>query len=224
MALKVLLSFVLVFFIISSSEAGEFKDEFKGPELREKFWVVKKVGNASYKIEGGKLILSSPRETDGIILYYREEVSEEGFSFEVMCDSSGIVNSGYVTTLKVMTPPERSEVYNPLRLAQFRLKPHSWRVRDENIRTVLDGKITPGMHTYKIELLKDTIKFYFDGKEVAEIPRIAEKRFFAVSPDPYAEDYRGELVIEYIKVSAPWITPVEADGKLATLWGRIKSR
>jgi hypothetical protein len=43
-----------------------------------------------------------------------------------------------------------------------------------------------------------------------------------VSPDPYADDYSGELVIEYIKVSAPWIVAVEAAGKLATSWGSIK--
>ncbi len=77
------------------------------------------------------------------------------------------------------------------------------------------------MHTYKIELDEDTLRFYFDGEEVAEIPKVAETRFFAVSPDPYADDYSGELVIEYIKVSAPWVA-VEAARKLATFWGSIK--
>ena len=168
-----------------------------------------------------KLILSAPKATDGIILYYAEEVSDPGFSLEVKLDSSGIVNSGYVTTMKIMTPPVVSNVYNPLRLGQFRLKAQAWRVRDENIQTIPDGDARDGMHTYKIEPDEDTLRFYFDGEEVAEIPKASETRFFAVSPDPWADDYGGELVIEYIKVSAPWIA-VEAAGKLATSWGSIK--
>lgn len=203
---------------------GELTDEFNSPKLNEELWVIKKVRDASYKIKEGKLILSSPKVSDGIILYYKEEVSKPGFSFEAKLDSSGIANSGYVTTMKTMTPPEASNVYNPLRLGQFRLKPTAWRVRDENIQTVLDGNVTPGMHAYKIELDKNTLKFYFDGKQVAEIPRVVEKRFFSVSPDPYADDYSGELVIEYIKIAAPWIqASVSTSGKLASIWGGIKS-
>jgi len=204
---------------------GELTDEFSSPQLNEELWVVEEIGDASYEIKDGKLTLSSPKPSDGIILYYKEEVSEPGFSLEAKLDSSGIVDSGYVTTMKIMTPPVVSGVYNPLRLGQFRLKPEAWRVRDENIQTILDGDVKDGMHTYMIELGGDTLKFYFDGKEVAEIPRVAETRFFAVSPDPYADDYSGELVIEYIKVSAPCIEfAVEAAGKLATSWGKIKAR
>ncbi len=185
----------------------------------------KEIGGASYEIKDGELILSSPKATDGIILYYKEEVNDPGFSFEAKLDSSGIVNSGYVTTTKTMTPPEQSNVYNPLRLGQFRLKPNAWRVRDEDIQAVLDGDVKDGMHAYKIELDKNTLRFYFDGKQVAEIPKVAEKRYFSVSPDPYADDYSGELVIEYIKIAAPWIkASVGAKGKLATIWGSIKMR
>jgi len=214
LTLSVLLAF--------ESLGGELTDEFNSPQLKEDLWVIEKVGDASFEIKDGKLILSAPEATDGIILYYAEEVSEPGFSLEVKLDSSGIANSGYVTTMKIMTPPVVSGVLNPLRLGQFRLKPDSWRVRDENIQTILDGDAGDGMHTYKIELDEDTLRFYFDGEEVAEIPRVAETRFFAVSPDPYADDYSGELVIEYIKVSAPWVA-VEAAGKLATSWGSIKA-
>jgi len=219
--------FIALFLLVpftSETLGGELTDEFKSPKLNEELWVIKKVGDASYEIKDGKLILSSPKLNDGIILYYKEEVSEPGFSFEAKLDSSGIANSGYVTTMKTMTPPEVSNVYNPLRLGQFRLKPTAWRVRDENVQTILDGNVTDGMHAYKIELDKNTLKFYFDGKQVAEIPKVAEKRYFSVSPDPYAEDYSGELVIEYIKIAAPWIqASVEAKGKLATIWGSIKS-
>jgi len=197
-------------------------DEFSSPQLDEDLWVIELVGDASFEIKDGKLILSAPKGTDGIILYYAEEVSEPGFSLEVKLDSSGIANSGYVTTMKIMTPPVASNVYNPLRLGQFRLKAQAWRIRDENIQTILDGDARDGMHTYKIELDEDTLRFYFDGEDVAEIPKVAETRFFAVSPDPYADDYSGELVIEYIKVSAPWVA-VEAAGKLATFWGSIKT-
>ena len=213
-----ILSVLLVF----HSLGGELTDEFDTPQLNEELWVIEKIGGASFEIKDGKLILSSPKPTDGVILYYTEEVSEPGFSLEVKLDSSGIADSGYVTTMKIMTPPVVSNVYNPLRLGQFRLKPDAWRVRDEDIQTILDGDIKDGMHMYRIELDKDTLKFHFDGKEVAEIPRVAETRFFAVSPDPYADDYSGELVIEYIKVSAPWIVAVEAAGKLAISWGSIK--
>ena len=216
----------LIVFILFASGAsgGELTDEFNSTDLNEELWIVKGVGGASYKIKDGKLTLSSPTPADGIILYYKEEVREPGFSLEAKLDSSGIVDSGYVTTMKTMTPPEISNVYNPLRLGQFRLKPEAWRVRDEDIETILDGDVTAGMHTYRIGLEKDTLKFYFDGKQVAEIPRVAESRFFAVSPDPYVGDYSGELVIEYIKVSAPWIEwSVKAEGKLTTTWGNIKS-
>ena len=204
------------------SLSGELTDEFSSPQLKEDLWVIEQVGDASFEIKDGKLILSAPKATDGIILYYAEEVSEPGFSLEVKLDSSGIVNSGYVTTMKIMTPPVVSDVYNPLRLGQFRLKADSWRIRDENIQTILDGAVKDEMHTYKIELDVDTLRFYFDGEEVAEIPKVAETRFFCISPDPYADDYSGEIVIEYIKVSAPWVA-VEAAGKLATSWGKMKN-
>lgn len=201
---------------------GEITDEFSSPQLNEDIWVIMKVGDASYNIKDGKLFLTSPKPTDGIILYYNEEVREPGFFFEVRVDSSGIIDSGYVTTTKVMTPPEESNTYNPLRLGQFRLKPDSWRVRDENIETILDGNVK-GMHTYRIELGKDTLKFYFEDKEVAEIPKVAESRFFSVSPDPYSTDYSGQLVVEYIKISAPWIIAVEPSDKLAITWGNVKA-
>jgi len=208
--------------LVSHSPGGELTDEFSSPQLKEDLWVIEQVGDASFEIKDGKLILSAPKGTDGIILYYAEEVSEPGFSLEVKLDSSGIADSGYVTTMKIMTPPVASNVYNPLRLGQFRLKAQAWRVRDEDIQTILDGDAGDGMHTYKIELDENTLRFYFDREEVAEIPKVAKTRFFAVSPDPYADDYSGELVIEYIKVSAPWLA-VEAERKLATFWGNIKA-
>lgn len=219
------LCLVLVFSLIFGPMAmcGEISDEFSAPQLNEEIWVILKAGDASYNIKDGKLILTSPKPTDGIILYYNQEVKDPGFFLEVRVDSSGIIDSGYVTTTKVMTPPEESNTYNPLRLGQFRLKPDSWRIRDENIETILDGKVT-GMHTYKIELGNDTLKFYFEDKEVAEIPKVAESRFFSISPDPYADDYSGELIVEYIKVSAPWIIAVEPGNKLAVTWGIVKSR
>ncbi len=178
-----IISVLLVF----HSPGGELTDEYSSPQLKEDLWVIEQVGDASFEIKDGKLTLSAPKATDGIILYYAEEVSEPGFSLEVKLDSSGIANSGYVTTMKIMTPPVVSNVFNPLRLGQFRLKSQAWRVRDENIQTILDGDARDGMHTYKIELDEDTLRFYFDGEEVAEIPRVAMTRFFAVSPDPYAE-------------------------------------
>ena len=220
--LCVLTTLILTVLLVFHSLGGELTDEFSSPQLNEDLWVIEQVGDASFEIKDGKLILSSPKPTDGIILYYAEEVSEPGFSLEAKLDSSGIVNSGYVTTMKIMTPPVVSGVYNPLRLGQFRLKADAWRIRDEGIQTVLDGDVKEEMHAYKIELNEDTLRFYFDGEEVAEIPKVAQTRFFCVSPDPYADDYSGELVIEYIKVSAPWVA-VEAAEKLATSWGRIKA-
>ncbi len=217
-SLTALSLFVLLVFEVSR---GQLVDEFTAPQLNEDLWVIMEVGNASYEIKDGKLILSSPDVTDGIILYYKDEVIEPGFSFEVKLDSSGIVNSGYVTTMAIMTPPEMSDVYNALRLGQFRLKADAWRIRDETIQTILDGTVKGDMGVYRIDLEEDMLRFYFDGEEVAEIPKVAETRFFCISPDPYAEDYSGEIVVEYIKVSAPWVA-VEAAGKLTTLWGKIK--
>ena len=215
---------ILYALLVLDSLGGELIDEFSSPQLDEELWVMEKVGDASFEIKDGKLILSSPKPSDGIILYYANEVNKPGFSLETKLDSSGIVDSGYVTTMKIMTPPVVSNILNPLRLGQFRLKPDSWRVRDEDIQTILDGDVRNEMHTYKIELDEDTLRFYFDGAEVAEIPKAAETRFFAVSPDPYADDYSGELVIEYIKLSAPWIVAVDAAGRLATSWGSIKAK
>ncbi len=217
-SLTALSLFILFVFEVSG---GQLVDEFTAPQLNEDLWVIMEVGDASYEIKDGKLILSSPDVTDGIILYYKDEVIDPGFSFEVKLDSSGIVNSGYVTTMAIMTPPELSDVYNALRLGQFRLKADAWRIRDETIQTILDGTVKGDMGVYRIDLEEDMLRFYFDGEEVAEIPKVAETRFFCISPDPYAEDYSGEIVVEYIKVSAPWVA-VEAAGKLATLWGKIK--
>ncbi|MDQ1317898.1 MAG: hypothetical protein QG588_1553 [Candidatus Poribacteria bacterium] len=215
-----ILSFLILF--VPKSFGGEVTDEFSAAQLNGSIWEVKQVGNASYKINDGKLTLTSPKPTDGIILYYNQEVNQPGFSFEVKVDSSGIVDSGYVTTTKTMTPPEVSNTYNALRLGQFRLKSAGWLVRDENIQEVVNGNIQGGMHTYKIEIGKDTLSFHFDEGKVAEIPTVAETRFFSVSPDPYSTDYSGEVVIEYIKISAPWIVAVEPAGRLTTFWGSIK--
>jgi hypothetical protein len=217
-----LIPFALLIFVFNSY-GGEFIDEFSSTQLNNSVWEVKQVGDASYKINDGKLTLTSPKPTDGIIFYYKEEVNQPGFFFEARVDSSGIVDSGYVTTTKTMTPPEVSNTYNALRLGQFRLKSIGWLVRDENIQEVSNGNVLGGMHTYKIELGKDNLKFYFDGNEVADIPKVAETRFFSVSPDPYSTDYSGEVVIEYIKISAPWIVAVEPAGKLPMLWGKIKN-
>ena len=219
-----LLMFSISLMFAFNSIAGELKDEFSSPQLNEEIWVVKQVGKASYAIKDGKLTLSSPSPTDGIILYYNGEITKAPFSFEVRVDSSGIIDSGYVTTTKTMTPPELSNTFNALRLGQFRLKPASWLVRDENIQNVVEGDVKSGMHTYRIELGSNNLKFYFDDKEVAEIPKVAETRFFCVSPDPYSSDYSGEVVVEYIKVSAPDIIAVGSLGKLASAWGQIKSR
>jgi hypothetical protein len=217
-----LITFAFLIFVFNSN-GGEFIDEFSSTQLDNSVWEVKQVGDASYKINDGKLTLTSPKPTDGIIFYYKEEVNQPGFFFEARVDSSGIVDSGYVTTTKTMTPPEVSNTYNALRLGQFRLKSIGWLVRDENIQEVSNGNVLGGMHTYKIELGKDNLKFYFDGNEVADIPKVAETRFFSVSPDPYSTDYSGEVVIEYIKISAPWIVAVEPAGKLPMLWGKIKN-
>jgi len=209
---------------ISKAIGGEIVDEFSSPQLNEELWVIQKAGDASFDIKDGKLTLSSPSPTDGIIIYYNVEVKDPSFVFEAKVDSSGIVNSGYVTTTKTMTPPEQSNTYNPLRLAQFRLKPDSWLVRDESIQDAANGNVKSGMHTYRIELGDDNLMFYFDDKEVAEVPKVAESRFFSVSPDPYLDDYSGEVIVEYIKVSAPWIIAVNSLGKLATQWGDVKTK
>ena len=215
---------IILLMFISKAIGGEIVEEFSSPQLNEELWVIQKAGDASHDIKDGKLILSSPSPTDGIIIYYNAEVKDASFIFEAKVDSSGIVNSGYVTTTKTMTPPEQSDTYNPLRLAQFRLKPDSWLVRDESIQDVVNGNIKSGMHTYRIELGDDNLMFYFDDKEVAEVPKVAESRFFSVSPDPYSSDYSGEVMVEYIKVSAPWIIAVNSLGKLATRWGDVKTK
>lgn len=214
--------FSIPLMLVFNSIAGELTDEFSSPQLNEKIWVVKQLGKASYAIKDGKLILSSPSPTDGLILYYNGEITKAPFSFEVRVDSSGIIDSGYVTTLKIMTSPEQSNTFNALRLGQFRLKPTSWLVRDENIQDVISGDVKSGMHTYRIDLGDNSLKFYFDDKEVAEIPKVAESRFFCVSPDPYSSDYSGVVVVEYIKVSAPDIIAVRPLGKLAGAWAQIK--
>ena len=203
--------------------AGTIVEEFNSKNVNEDLWEVKSVGKASYEIKDGKIILSSPKPTDGIILYYKEEIKDEEIIFEVKTDPSGIVNSGYITFMKINTPPEVSNVYNPLRLAQFRLKSDNYRVRDENIQTVVDGNFGTGMHVFKVEVVENGINFYFEGKLVAEkVKKIAKTRFFAVSPDPYSDDYQGTISIEYVKISGPDIMAVNGIGELACSWGEIK--
>ena len=55
--------------------AEEIKEEFDSPKLNPKLWKVTTVGRASFKIEKGKLILTSDNVEDGIFLYYIRKYS-----------------------------------------------------------------------------------------------------------------------------------------------------
>ncbi|HHZ91116.1 TPA: hypothetical protein EYN65_11475 [Candidatus Poribacteria bacterium] len=74
-------NFGFAFFFLSclivglTSFAGEIKEEFDSPKLNPKLWKVTTVGRASFKIEKGKLILTSDNVEDGIFLYYIRKYS-----------------------------------------------------------------------------------------------------------------------------------------------------
>ena len=67
-----LLGFALAIFgCISVSIAGTYREEFDGNDIDTNLWEVMAVGDASYKLEDGQLIMDSPDVGDGLLIYWR---------------------------------------------------------------------------------------------------------------------------------------------------------
>ena len=222
-----LASFFLLCLIVGfPSFAGEIKEEFDSPKLDPNLWKVTTAGKASYKIEQGKLILTSDGVEDGIFLYYVRKIEKEDITIEATLNPSGIKDAGAVGfTAKLLTPTVNTDI-NPQFIATFMsVKPTGCYLMDETgkAQLALSANYGAEQHLFKIEIAGDKITFSIDQKKVGELKREAPERYYMMTPDPYTSHYAGGISIESIKITGPNVQSVEPKSRLATTWGRIKA-
>ena len=217
--------FILCFIVGFSSFAGEIRDEFDSPQLDPSLWKVTTAGKASYKIEGGKLILTSDGVEDGIFLYYVRKIGTEDISIEATLDPSGIKDAGAIGfTQKLLTATVNTDI-NPQFIATFMgVKPTGCYLMDESNTAQLDlsANYDAEPHLFGIEIVGDKIFHSIDQKKVGELKREAPERYYMITPDPYTSHYAGIISIDWIKMAGANVRAVEPKAKLATTWSRIK--
>jgi len=202
-----LVCFFLVCLIVGfTAEAGEIREEFDSPELDPGIWKITTSGKASFKIEKGKLILTSDGVEDGIFLYYVRKIGNEDIVFEAVLDPSEIRDAGAIGfTKEILTP--------------------GCYLFDENLSAHLDMKAdyNPGQHVFRTEIAGDKITFSVDQKKIGELKREAPERYYMISPDPYTSHYAGGMSIDSIRVTGANVV-VKPESRLAVTWGSIKSQ
>jgi len=225
-----LLSFGLANFVwISAAIAGEFTDEFDSKQLNEDFWEMKPEGKASYEIAGGKLTMTSPGVNDGILMYWKKPIGDEDFSVEIKAEiNPSTEGAAVINFIKEMLPPMLNTTINPKWLSVLwcgTAVGNAWVINDDNWkRTAVKGPEFEGI--WKAEIKGGKIHWYFDGKEVIVVDKVAKERYACFGPDTYTSHYSGEMTIDWIKLSGPTVpsAAVEFAGKLSVLWGELKSK
>ena len=228
-----LLPVVYLMTFLNPLMAGEVTDEFDGPNLDSKLWVIKEAGNASHSIKDGVLTMSSPTVDSSSILYFPINIADLDITFEVAMDTSSmgdhIVMGG---SAGLMEPAINTEIgWNWLSL--FLLVPNNAILKQDPDQpgqafppTASEVPYDPGWRVFKIEFGEDKTIFYIDDKEVGEVEKNKklEERYFHLSPDDFTSHYSGEVAIEYIRISGPGadvlaVAPVD---KLAATWAKVK--
>jgi len=222
-----LVCFFLVCLIVGfTAEAGEIREEFDSPELDPGIWKITTSGKASFKIEKGKLILTSDGVEDGIFLYYVRKIGNEDIVFEAVLDPSEIRDAGAIGFTKEILTPDINTKINERWLATFMgVKPSGCYLFDENLSAHLDMKAdyNPGQHVFRTEIAGDKITFSVDQKKIGELKREAPERYYMISPDPYTSHYAGGMSIDSIRVTGANVV-VKPESRLAVTWGSIKSQ
>lgn len=219
--------FLLFFIFVFFSHAGEVREDFDSPKLDPNLWKVTTAGKASFKIEQGKLILTSDGVPDGVFLYYTRKIEKEDIAFEAALDPSGIKNAGAIGFTKELLTPTVNTDINPQFIATFMgVKPTGCYLMDEtgNAQLAMSANYDPKKHLFRTEIAGDKIAFSIDGEDVGELKREAKERYYMITPDPYTSHYAGSISIDWIKIKGPNVQSVELEAKLATTWASIKSR
>ena len=228
-----LLPVVYLMAFLSPLMAGEVTDEFDGPNLDSKLWVIKEAGNASHSIKDGVLTMSSPTVDSSSILYFPINIADLDITFEVAMDTSSMGDHIVMGGLAgLMEPAINTEIgWNWLSL--FLLVPNNAILKQDPDQpgqafppTASEVPYDPGWRVFKIEFGEDKTIFYIDDKEVGEVEKNKklEERYFHLSPDDFTSHYSGEVAIEYIRISGPGadVLAVEPLGRLATTWAKVK--
>ena len=221
-------AFFLLFFIVEfSSFAGEIREEFDSPKLDPNLWKVTTAGKASFKIEQGKLVLTSDGVPDGVFLYYTRKIEKEDITFEVALDPSGIKDAGAIGfTKKLLTPTVNTDI-NPQFIATFMgVKPTGCYLMDEtgSAQLAMSANYDAEEHLFRTEIAGDEIAFSINGEDVGELKRETSERYYMITPDPYTSHYAGSISIDWITIKGVNVRAIEPEAKLAKTWGDIKSR
>jgi len=164
-----LLPVVYLMAFLSPLMAGEVTDEFDGPNLDSKLWVIKEAGNASHSIKDGVLTMSSPTVDSSSILYFPINIADLDITFEVAMDTSSmgdhIVMGG---SAGLMEPAINTEIgWNWLSL--FLLVPNNAILKQDPDQpgqafppTASEVPYDPGWRVFKIEFGEDKTIFYIE--------------------------------------------------------------
>jgi hypothetical protein len=226
-----LLSFVLLVWIMPS-QAGTFRDDFNSATLDSSMWEVVTAGAAKASINNGQLLLESFAAPDGIILYFKQKITGD-VTVECKIDPSkeDPGSLGTVGFTDGIFAPEPSPNFWVHWLAHFNFSPTTSDVFADNY-PAKNGwtkagdtiKYNAEPHVWRFELTGTTLRYLFDGKEVAKSDAINVPRYFHVSPDTYISHYFGTIAIDYVEITAPdlVVSAVSSASKLPLTWGTIK--
>ena len=231
------LAFFTLLVLVQLSIA-DIVDEFNSPKLDENIWDMKAVGNASFEIDDGILIMTSPNVDSGIMLYCPINFEDVDVTFEVKLETSGLVDNitvGFIA--EVMEPQINTDINNHWE-ANFFFVPANWYIKQDPVvigekppnPPELQGPFDIGWNTVKIDSSesKGTITFFLNGEEVGQVDKNPDVvgRYFYVTCDPYTTHYTGEVSIDYIKFGGPGALAlvVEPAGKLVDTWGSVKRK
>ena len=230
---RVLLAVCIVsIMFVGALAAKTFRDDFDDKELSD-LWVVKVEGGASYEIDDGQLIQTSPGVADGINFIYDIPLKGD-VTCEVKVDASELDgNYGHLGFFDEMLAPMVNTDMHLHWVDVFYCD------KDEKAGILNDGQpaanwnrviphapIDKGWHVWKIEVKGKNANFFIDGKLEAEDDTIVTDRYFIISVDPYTTHYFGTCTIEYVELTGESVVSlaVESKSKLATTWGALKAQ
>ncbi len=212
---------------ISQAIAAEYLEEFDTNNLDANLWEMKAEGDASYEIVDGQLIMTSPEDPDGILLYWRgSDIVEEDFTVEISATvAPNTENAGVIAFIKEDLPPTLNTTINSAWKLMFWCGANTsgWYINDDTwSRTGAEGPEFEGV--WKAEIIGGEISCYYNDEEVVVVDKIQEDRFVCFGPDTYTSHYSGEMTIDWIRLSGPSVpaTAVEPSEKLSTMWGAVK--
>lgn len=222
-----LLVFCLSLGLIPIAIAGEYLEEFDAKDLDPNLWEIKAEGDASYKIEDGQLVMTSPGVADGILMYWRgSDIRNEDFTIEIKAAvAPNTDNAGVIAFIREDLPPTLNTTINAEWKTMFWCGANTpgWYINNDNWqRAGAQGPEFEGV--WKAEIKGNEIHCYFNGEEVTVFDKIQEDRFLCFGPDTYTSHYSGAMTIDWIRLSGASVpaTAVEPAEKLPTVWAKVK--